>query len=86
MSRLSNVLSKLAVIAVTGIAGVVGYLYANDNLVKMKIDKAVVTSAEAAAEVGNSIRNLKDRIIGGNEDPTKKNQEWVEEQWDALGI
>lgn len=81
-----GLLKGLGIAAFTALSGTVVYLYMTDNDVKVKVDCAVQGVADVAQEVKNKVMNLKGRQATSEYDEVMRNQAWVDEQWEALGI
>lgn len=83
---MNKLLSLVGFTAVAVISGTVAYLYVNDREVRTKIDRAVSSVGDAVREVKRSVEL--NRLARNEEraNPTERNQAWVDEQWEALGI
>lgn len=81
-----GLLKGLGIAAFAALSGTVAYLYVTDNDVKVKVDRAVQGVADVAQEVKNKVMNLKGRQATSEYDEVMRNQAWVDEQWEALGI
>ena len=79
-------LSFMGVTAAAVISSTFVYLYMTDKEVQEKVNTAVKSVGDAVVEVKNSIEMTKLSRQNQQQTPTERNQAWVDEQWDALGI
>ena len=78
-------LSFVGVTAAAVFSSTFVYLYMTDKEVQDKVNTAVKSVGDAVVEIKNSIEMTK-LSRQGQQNPTERNQAWVDEQWDALGI
>ena len=67
----------------------VGYittLYRSDEAFRGNIDQAVVSIKEIVNTIKDRVIIEKQKVAERNINDTKRNQEWVDEQWEVLGI
>lgn len=62
------------------------YLYMNDKEVHEKVDNAIASVADAIREVKRGIEFNRMAKEGEKASSVERNQAWVDEQWEALGI
>jgi negative regulator of replication initiation len=83
MKKLISVLGGAVVAAVSGVTV---YLYMTDDEVRAKVDTAVYSVGEAASEIGRRVASFKDRQAAAAQTADERNQAWVDQQWEVLGI
>ena len=83
---MKKLLSTFCFVAAAAISGTVAYLYVTDREVKEKVDKAAASVMNAAMEIKDSLNERRVQKEREMSDNLAKNQTWVDEQWEALGI
>ncbi len=80
-------LSFFGFAAVAAVSGAVAYLYMNDKGVQEKVNRAVVSVGDAVTEIKSSLQDVRHTMgAEASSDPVARNQAWVDEQWEAIGI
>ena len=79
-------ISFIGFTAAAVVSSTVVYLYLNDKEVHEKVDNAVSSVSDAVTEIKRSIELNRLMKESQKQDSTQRNQAWVDEQWEALGI
>lgn len=73
-------------LSVAASAAVVVYAYRTDERVREAVDEAKKSVGEFVAVVRERLDQKKQGEVLQEEDATRRNQQWADQQWEALGI
>lgn len=76
----------LGLMSCATIVTAVTYLYRTDNEVHTKVDEASRSVVDLCSMVGEKIRSRADVKQQSYENEVARNQDWADQQWEALGI